>query len=68
MAVKQVKVRVYEDEESFTGYSIASKSGAGLPATIWEVALWNMYQSAIAEIVYLKAIIDEQNPEKDTGS
>lgn len=55
MAEEKQKIRavkLYEDAESFTGWSIASRVGAGLPATIWEVALWK-------EIVRLRGLLEQ---------
>jgi hypothetical protein len=47
MVEKPKKLRVVKDEESPTGYYIISGSGAGVPATNFEVRLWYMYVEAL---------------------
>jgi hypothetical protein len=57
MTEKPLKILVVKDEKSPTGYTIISGSGAGVPATVFEVRLWNMYLDALETLKRLK---DEQ--------
>ena len=54
MTEKPLKILVVKDEKSPTGYTILSGTGAGVPATVFEVRLWNMYLEAIETLRRLK--------------
>jgi hypothetical protein len=58
MPIKPKKIRVVKNEDSPTGYYIISGTGNGVPATIFEVRLWNMYLEALDLAVRLRDELD----------
>lgn len=64
--MRDKNISVVKDEESPTGFSIISGSWSGIPATIFEVRLWNMYVEATETIRHLRSKLEELEREKIT--
>jgi len=54
-------VVVIEDGMSPTGYTIIFDSGKGVPASMVEVRLWEMYQETVARVRHLSALLASQD-------
>lgn len=56
---KVKNIKVIEDSDSPTGYTVISGTGHGVPATNFEIRLWLMYNQAMETVRKLESTLNE---------